>query len=237
MSNGKREFRGVWFPASVWLDRRLNAIEKMILLEIDSLDGERGCYASNKYLADFCQCGESTVSRSITKLKSLGYISIASFDGRTRTLHSCLAKSARQTCQNDEADSSNQQERILDEVASTERTTLSGKPDDARVPYEDVIGYLNERSGKHYRASTEATRRMIRARFLEGYTLDDFRHVIDVKVSQWLGTEQEKYLRPETLFRPSHFESYLNEQVQQSALDQVDWSLYQMKEWRPSDAQ
>lgn len=121
---------------------------------------------------------------------------------------------------------------------TSSRTSLSGKPDDADVPYGDVIAYLNEKSGKHYRVGTEATRRMIRARFLDGYTLDDFKHVIDVKVSQWLGTEQEKYLRPETLFRPSHFESYLNEAPQrQSALDQVDWSLYQMKEWRPKGAE
>ena len=99
MGPDKREFRGIWFPASVWLDGNLTAIEKFILMEIDSLDGEKGCYASNRYIADFCQCGESTVSRAITKLRELGYIRIASFDGRTRVLHSCLLKSARQTPQ------------------------------------------------------------------------------------------------------------------------------------------
>lgn len=230
MSEGKREFRGIWFPASVWLDKRINAIEKMILLEIDSLDGESGCYASNRYLADFCQCSEATVSRAIAKLKGLGYIRIASFDGRTRTLHSCLVNLTRQTSQTDEADLSNRQERILDKITSTERTSLSGKPDDAQVPYEEVIDYLNSKSGKRYRAGTEATRKMIRARFSDGYTLDDFKHVIDVKCSQWLGTEHEKYLRPETLFRPSHFESYVNEQAQpKSRLDEIDWSLYELK--------
>ena len=84
----KREFRGIWFPANVWLDSRLTAIEKFVLMEIDSLDGEKGCYASNKYLSEFCQCGESTVSRAVTRLKELGYITIESFDGRTRTMHS-----------------------------------------------------------------------------------------------------------------------------------------------------
>ena len=105
---------------------------------------------------------------------------------------------------------------------------MSGKPDD--VPYDEVIDYLNEKTGKRYRAKTESTRRLIRARFADGYTLDDFKHVIDVKASQWLGTEQDKFLRPETLFRPGHFESYLNEQSQPaSLLDTVDWSKYELK--------
>ena len=108
------------------------------------------------------------------------------------------------------------------------KDSLSGKPDD--VPYDEVIDYLNEKTGKHYRSKAAATRKLIKARFADGYTLDDFRHVIDVKVSQWLGTEQDKFLRPETLFRPGHFESYLNEQSQPASyLDTVDWSRYELK--------
>ena len=228
MSDQKREFRGIWFPASVWLDSNLTAIEKFVLMEIDSLDGENGCYASNKYLSDFCQCAESTVSRAITKLRKLGYIRVASFDGRTRVLHSCLAKSARQTPQIRKADSPNPQERILVESTNREEEPLSGKPDDD-VPYDEIISYFNEKSGKHYRARTESTRKMIRARFADGYTLDDFKHVIDVKCAQWRGTEQERYLRPETLFRPAHFESYANEQIPTNGLDGVDWSMYELK--------
>jgi len=106
--------------------------------------------------------------------------------------------------------------------------TLSGKPDD--VPYDEVIDYLNEKTGKHYRSKAAATRKLIKARFADGYTLDDFKHVIDVKVSQWLGTEQDKFLRPETLFRPGHFESYLNEQAQPASyLDTVDWAKYELE--------
>lgn len=232
MDDEKREFKGIWFPASVWLDSNLTAIEKFILMEIDSLDGEKGCYASNKYLADFCQCGESTVSRAITKLRELGYIRIASFDGRTRVLHSCLAKTARQTPQIGKAESSNRQDRILDKVTSKEEEPLSGKPDD--VPYDAVIDYLNEKTGKHYRSKAAATRKLIKARFADGYTLEDFRRVIDTKTSQWLNTDQDKFLRPETLFRPSHFESYLNESPQTSILDSVDWDKYQLAEIDPS---
>lgn len=112
------------------------------------------------------------------------------------------------------------------------KDTLSGKPDD--VPYDAVIDYLNEKTGKHYRSKAAATRKLIKARFADGYTLEDFRRVIDTKTSQWLNTDQDKFLRPETLFRPSHFESYLNEAPQTSILDSVDWAKYQLAEIDPS---
>ena len=68
-----RDFKGVWIPKEVWLDTRLNALEKVILTEIDSLDnGEKGCYASNEHLAEFCQCSKTKVSTAIKKLVNSG---------------------------------------------------------------------------------------------------------------------------------------------------------------------
>jgi hypothetical protein len=93
----ERDFKGVWIPKQVWLDERLNALEKIILVEIDSLDGdERGCYASNKYLAEFCQCSETKISKAISKLIELGYLYVQNFDGRQRELRSRLAENTRQ---------------------------------------------------------------------------------------------------------------------------------------------
>jgi Mn-dependent DtxR family transcriptional regulator len=70
-----RDFKGVWIPKAIWLDERLTALDKVILTEIDSLDqGERGCYASNKHIADFCQCSEAKVTKSISHLTKLGYL-------------------------------------------------------------------------------------------------------------------------------------------------------------------
>ena len=78
-------------------------------------------------------------------------------------------------------------------------------------PFKGIIEYLNNSSGKNYKYSTKATQRHIRARFEEGFTLEDFKMVIDWKVSQWLGDkDMDRYLRPETLFG-TKFESYLNE--------------------------
>lgn len=115
MAENKREFRGVWIPKSVWLDTRLNALEKIILIEIDSLDSdESGCYASNKYLSEFCQCSETKISLAISKLCELGYIYTNSFNGRQRELKSRLSKNERQTFNNFEAGFENLKENNID---------------------------------------------------------------------------------------------------------------------------
>ena len=91
MTELERGFKGIWIPAAVWLDNRLSAIDKVILAEIDSLDvGERGCFASNKHIAEFSQCSEATVTRAIAKLIDYGYLKVQNFDGRKRELRSLL---------------------------------------------------------------------------------------------------------------------------------------------------
>lgn len=72
-----------------------------------------------------------------------------------------------------------------------------------------VIEYLNEKTGKHYRATTAKTKRLVAARLNEGFAVDDFKTVIDNKVADWTGTKWAEYLRPETLFG-TKFEGYLN---------------------------
>lgn len=107
---------------------------------------------------------------------------------------------------------------ILDgcENAGTSDSRTDGNADDEPAvlyaAYAEVIGYLNEKAGTRFRQTSEATRRLIRARIADGYTVDDFKRVIDNKVATW-GNDPRmtNYLRPETLFRASKFEGYLNE--------------------------
>lgn len=100
----ERSFKGVWIPSEVYLDGRLNALEKIILAEIDSLDvGEKGCFATNQYISSFCQCSERKVTEAISKLIRFGYIRQENFNGRSRILRSCLANSARQDSEKCEA--------------------------------------------------------------------------------------------------------------------------------------
>lgn len=78
---------------------------------------------------------------------------------------------------------------------------------------KEIVDYLNEKMGTKYRASTKSTASCINARLKEGYKVEDFKTVIDKKYKEWKGTEMEKYLTPDTLFRPSHFEKYLNQNI------------------------
>jgi len=86
----KREFKGIWIPKEIYLDNKLNWTDKILLIEIDSLSGNKGCFASNAYFAKFLSVSETIVSKSISKLKKFGYIEQTSFDGRKRTLQSRL---------------------------------------------------------------------------------------------------------------------------------------------------
>lgn len=80
---------------------------------------------------------------------------------------------------------------------------------------DEVVNYLNERVGSNYKSNTPKTRDKIKARINEGFVLEDFKKVIDIKFIEWKGTEFEKYLRPETLFG-TKFESYLNQKVKKT---------------------
>ena len=77
-------------------------------------------------------------------------------------------------------------------------------------PYEDIIDYLNQKAGTHFRHSSADTKKHIKARFNDGFSLEDFKTVIDKKVKEWKGTDMEKFLRPATLFG-TKFEGYLNQ--------------------------
>ncbi|ODJ63267.1 phage replisome organizer N-terminal domain-containing protein [Brochothrix thermosphacta] len=78
-------------------------------------------------------------------------------------------------------------------------------------PYKTIIDYLNDKAGTKYRSSSKDTQKHIKARFNNGFTLEDFKSVIDNKVSEWgNNTKMSTYLRPATLFG-TKFESYLNQ--------------------------
>ena len=78
--------------------------------------------------------------------------------------------------------------------------------------YKEAVEYLNLKAGTKYKSSSKNTSKHIKARINDGYTLEDFKTVIDKKCSEWLNTDMEKYLCPDTLFG-SKFEKYLNQKI------------------------
>ncbi|MFJ1815079.1 conserved phage C-terminal domain-containing protein [Staphylococcus saprophyticus] len=80
--------------------------------------------------------------------------------------------------------------------------------------YKEIIEYLNRNTGKKFNFRAKANQELIKARFNEGYTKEDFLKVIDNKVSEWINVDSMKdYLQPSTLFRKSNFDKYLNQTV------------------------
>lgn len=96
--------------------------------------------------------------------------------------------------------------------STTENTTKDNMPSLHSTAALEIVNYLNSKIGTHYRATTRKTQSLIKARMNEGFAVDDFKTVIDNKVTEWGNdNKMSKYLRPETLFG-TKFESYLNQQ-------------------------
>lgn len=106
-------------------------------------------------------------------------------------------------------------------------------PVNEKIPFKEIIDYLNEKTGSRYK-DVAGNQKMIRARWNEGYRLDDFKKVIDNKTDAWLGVvakdgrEMSQFLRPSTLFG-NKFDQYLNEKHKQT---EPENSLF-AKQWTP----
>ena len=85
--------------------------------------------------------------------------------------------------------------------------------EDIKLKVTEIIKYLNSKTNKNFRVEAKTNREPIEARLKDGYTIRELKKVIDIKVSEWSGTNMDTYLCPQTLFRPSNFEKYLNQNV------------------------
>ena len=193
-----RNFKGIWIPKEIWLSEELTLQEKVFLVEIDSLDNEEGCFAGNQYFSDFFGISKVRVSEVINSLVKKGYITstIIYKEGTKQILKRVLKVSLRGYKRKVEEGI---KEKFKD--SNTINNTVN----------KEIIDYLNLKTGSSYKHTTEATVKIINARLKEGYTLEDFKTVIDKKTKQWLNDEKmSNFLRPLTLFG-TKFESYLNE--------------------------
>lgn len=98
------------------------------------------------------------------------------------------------------------------QVTSKPSCPVAAQPDPEVVITDQailVLTHLNQISGSRYQKSKTSLEN-IRARLREGYSVADLQLVIDLKHEHWHeNDEQYQYMRPETLFGPKKFESYL----------------------------
>lgn len=87
-----RRFTGIWIPSDVWERKDLCPNEKFLLAEIDSLDGDEGCYASNEYLASVIGVSTMRIVQMLKRLRDRNLIKTESFNGRKRVMKSSLKR-------------------------------------------------------------------------------------------------------------------------------------------------
>lgn len=106
----------------------------------------------------------------------------------------------------------------LDYTETTTRDKGQAQPAQSPIAAQrrEVIQYLNQKTGKHFKPDADGNKRIIEPRLKEGYTVDEMKKVIDNMYSLWHGVTfrngelGDNYLKPETLFRSSKIDGYLN---------------------------
>lgn len=213
-----------------------------LLLIISSLTAEKGyCYASNDYLAELFDTNVFTISRKIKILEEKKYIEIE-YDKKGCLVTSRKIRLTKIATTIDEKRNrtidEKRKENIINNINITnnnikEENIKEEKPPKEEkikkeIPYKEIVDYLNFKINTNYKSTTEKTQKVINARFNEGFTLEDFKKVIDIKTKEWLNDKDMcKYLRPETLFG-TKFESYLNQKEKEITTKDIakviDWS-------------
>ena len=162
-----------------------------------------------------CDMSVTSCDKAVTSCDNSAQCHIENRDiekeNRDRDLKDIYSRAGSTACVESDTES------VQDETKGEPHPEQAKKPKKAKETKADkeateVIDYLNAKTGSAYKASSKANISVIRARLNDGYTVEDCKKVIDTKAGQWLtNPDMVKYLRPETLFRPSKFEGYLNE--------------------------
>lgn len=213
-----------------WMRNQLNLKGNELLIYAliygFSQDGDSRFKGSRKYIADWCGCSLDTVDRTLGSLINRGllakyphtddngsrlvdYVAIQPTSAATQapattqaTTQDTWANTTNATPERFQTPTDEPQPLIPEPQAPIQPK----EPD----PTEEVINHLNHRLGTKYKPTTQATRKLVKARLKEGFTVEDMKLVIDKKATEWVGNPRmSRFLRPDILFG-NKFEGYLN---------------------------
>lgn len=212
-------------PASVRYDNSLNANAKLLYGEITALCNQEGyCWATNDYFSKLYGVSKTTISRWIRDLKDNGYISVELIykNGTKEIDYRYIRICGEGINKNDNTPIDKNDNTPIDKNDKDNNTSLNNTSFNntinntyEKIPYSEIIEYLNFKTGRNYNTKAKCNKDVIRARFNEGATLDQFKQVIDKKVLDWLNDKKMNiYLRPTTLFG-TKFDSYLNQRTRE----------------------
>lgn len=193
-----------------WMRTKLNLkgnelLAYAVIYGFSQTDGAKFT-GSRKYLAEWCGCSMATIDRTLNSLVDKGLISRTSYvtkHGYRAVEYAALQNDTQAPVDHTTEHDATEPQPLLNEPQVPEQPK---EPD----PTGEIVDHLNRRAGTHYKATSANTRKLIKARLKEGFTVDEFKLVIDKKCADWLNNgDMAQYLRPETLFG-TKFESYLN---------------------------
>ena len=215
-----------------WMRTKLNLkgnelLAYAVIYGFSQTDGAKFT-GSRKYLAEWCGCSMATIDRTLNSLVDKGLISRTSYV--TKHGYRAVEYATMSPTSIDEPSAVEPRTAATDDprTSTAEPQPLLNEPQIPAQPKEpdpteEIVDHLNKRAGTHYKATTANTRKLIKARLQEGFTVDEIKLVIDKKCADWLNNrDMVQYLRPETLFG-NKFESYLNAKPRQ----QTNYTGYQ----------
>jgi uncharacterized phage protein (TIGR02220 family) len=205
-------------------DSDLSKNEIRVLLAILSFSRKQKKQIKRSYLSDLLNIHSQNISRTTKNLERKGYLSRDYTDGvcsyeivmemiRSQNHHS----DGNETSQNHHFDGNDTPRHYIKDITvldiDIQKGGSGGETDP--IPYGEIITDLNQTTEKTFLSSAKKTRELIKARWNEGFRLENFIHVHKVKTEEW-GTnlEMNKFLRPETLYS-NKFHSYVNEKLKE----------------------
>lgn len=196
-----RETNFVTIQSYMVTDLKLKGNELIIYAIINGFcqDGEHKFNGSLQYLADWTNSTKQGVIKNLKSLVEKGYIikNSENINGVNKVEYytTMFNRGIKQSL-----------------IGGIKQSLTNNIYIDKIEDIKEIIDYLNTKLDTNYKYTTKQTQSMINARLKEGFTVDDFKKVIDKKYNEWLNTEFEQYLTPQTLFS-TKFEKYLNQKT------------------------
>ena len=199
-----RDFKGIWIPKEIWLSKALTLQEKVFFVEIDSLDNEDSCFATNQYFADFFGLSKVIVSAVINSLVEKGYIksTLIYREGSKEILKRVLKVSLI-------GYQRKQGEGIKGKFADS--NTVNNTVNNTKRYYKGFLENFNTITKKKLRVLPDKARKQLNARLNEGFTIEEIEVAIKNAMNDKYHIENNfKYITPEFITRPDKLQMWLN---------------------------